>query len=169
MIPVIWHPRIGKITLTLIKVRVVVTYGGIVLPGMGNKGTSGVTAINVFYISLGGSYVDLDIYRNWWSCTLKICIFYWIQIITKKKKERKKPSWECTKMFNFILQLKQLKLREVMWFVLSRCFVTGLPDDRIVVSSSVCRIQPLRGPQGDHSQYQHRSQWDCSPNRNLAC
>lgn len=64
MIPVIRHPRIGKTTLTLIKVRVVVTYGGIVLPGMGNEGTSGVIAINVFYISLGGSYVDTDIDRK---------------------------------------------------------------------------------------------------------
>lgn len=58
MIPVIQHPRIGKTTLTLIKVRVVVTLG------MGNEGTSGVIAINVFYISLGGSYVDTDIDRN---------------------------------------------------------------------------------------------------------
>lgn len=55
----------------LMRVRIVITHGGVVLPGMGDEGTSGVIEINVLRISWGGSYVDVYIYRNSSSCTFK--------------------------------------------------------------------------------------------------
>lgn len=42
-----------------IKGRIVLTYGGVVLPEVGNEGPSRMMGLNVPFISLDGSYMDM--------------------------------------------------------------------------------------------------------------
>lgn len=45
--------------LMWIKGRIVLTYGGVVLPEVGNEGPSRMMGLNVPFISLDGSYMDM--------------------------------------------------------------------------------------------------------------